>query len=278
MKRVFLLAHPAKHSVSAPMHNAAFQALGIDAFYETLDVRPESLSEVVESFRAPDIFGSNVTVPHKLAVLPLMDELSDAARQIGAVNTIINQQGKLFGHNTDASGYVRALKEDAAFDVQAKRVLLLGAGGAARAIVYAVLKAGAASLKVFNRSQDKALALIEEFGSLGRLEPVKDLHQDLKNCDLLINSTSVGMEQEAKDPDLSPLPEGCFPSRGFVSDIIYRPEQTRLLKDAMAAGLPYQNGLPMLIYQGAESFECWTGQVPPVELMFAAAKAALVSS
>jgi shikimate dehydrogenase len=275
MKRVFLLAHPAKHSVSAPMHNAAFKALGIKAFYEALDVPPERLKEVVESLRANDVYGSNVTVPHKLAVLPLMDELTDAARSIGAVNTIINRKGKLLGHNTDARGYLRALKEDGAFDLKGKQVLLLGAGGAARAIVYAVLQAGCHTLSIYNRSQDKALTLVKEFAHLGRLEPVTRLSQALELCDLLINSTSVGMEHNGIDPDESPLPKGLVPQQGFVSDIVYRPEKTRLLKDAEAAGLPYQNGLPMLIYQGAESFEQWTGQKPPIELMFEAAKAAL---
>lgn len=257
------------------MHNAAFKALGIKAFYEALDVPPERLAEVVERLRAEDVYGSNVTVPHKLAVLPLMDELTDAAKSIGAVNTIINREGRLLGHNTDASGYVRALKEDGKFDFEGKQVLLLGAGGAARAIVYAVLQEGCHTLYIYNRSQDKALALIKEFAHLGRLEAVTKLSQTLKSCDLLINSTSVGMEYKGSDPDETPLPEGRVPSQGFVSDIVYRPEKTRLLKDAEAAGLPYQNGLPMLIYQGAESFEQWTRQKPPIDLMFEAAKAAL---
>ncbi|MCA9835384.1 MAG: shikimate dehydrogenase [Trueperaceae bacterium] len=277
MKRVFLLAHPAKHSVSAPMHNAAFKVLGIEAHYETLDVAPESLRDVVEGLRAPDVFGSNVTVPHKLAVFPLMDELSEAAKSVGAVNTIINKKGKLLGHNTDATGYVRALEEDGKFSLKDKKILLLGAGGAARAIVYAVLKAGCEKLAIYNRSQEKAQALVAEFAHLGRLEALSELTEMLITSDLVINSTSVGMEHNGIDPDESPLSQGLMPAHAFVSDIVYRPEKTRLLKDAEAAGLKFQNGLPMLIYQGAESFECWTGKKPPIDLMFAAAREALRS-
>ena len=275
MKRVFLLAHPAGHSISPPMHNAAFKASGITAHYEALDVAPEDLAKVIESFREADVFGSNVTIPHKLAVMPLMDELTDAARAIGAVNTIVNQDGKLLGHNTDATGYLRAIKEDAAFDLEGKTVVMLGAGGAARAIVYALLNAGVHELKIFNRTTAKAQSLADELMHLGQVTVSQDLTRDVARANLLINTTSVGMEHNGIDPDESPLPDGILPQQGFVSDIVYRPAKTRLLKEAETAGLRTQNGLAMLIYQGAESFEYWTHQKPEVRVMFAAAKQAL---
>lgn len=275
MKRVFLLAHPAGHSISPAMHNAAFQDLGIDAYYEALDVAPEKLAPVVEGFREPDVLGSNVTIPHKLAVMPLMDELTDTAKAIGAVNTIINKEGKLLGHNTDATGYLRALQEEAHYNPKGKTALMLGAGGAARAIVYALLKNGVSRLSIYNRTATKAQKLADEFSHLGHVSMVSDLEAEARATDLLINTTSVGMEHNGLDPNTSPLAEGLLPEQGFVSDIVYRPAKTKLLRDAQSKGLATQNGLAMLIYQGAESFEHWTKQKPNAQVMFAAAKEAL---
>jgi shikimate dehydrogenase len=256
------------------MHNAAFNDLGITAHYEALDVAPQRLAEVLESFRQADVLGANVTIPYKLAVMPFMDELTDAAQAIGAVNTIIFKNGNLLGHNTDATGYLRALKEAAKFDPRGKKALILGAGGAARAIIYALLKEGVQSLSLYNRTQEKAERLAADFAHLGKLTVLTDLKSNL-DIELLINTTSVGMEHGGIDPRTSPLPEGFLPKQGFVSDIVYRPAKTQLLRDADAAGLANQNGLPMLVYQGAESFERWTGQKPRVEVMFAAARQAL---
>ncbi len=277
MKRVFLLAHPAGHSISPAMHNAAFKALNIDAHYEALDVAPEALKKVVEGFREKDVFGSNVTIPHKLAVMPLMDELTDAAKAIGAVNTIINKNGSLLGHNTDATGYIRALKEDAGYELKGKTVVMLGAGGAARAIVYALLKEGVKRLSIYNRTSEKAQGLVTEFAYLGQTDVVTNLAELAPQADLIINTTSVGMEHNGQDPDVSPIASEQLPKQGFVSDIVYRPSQTRLLKDAQAKGLKTQNGLAMLIYQGAESFEYWTQQKPDAQIMFTAARQALGS-
>lgn len=278
MKRVFLLAHPAGHSISPAMHNAAFKALSIDAHYEALDVAPEALKTVVEGFRESDVFGSNVTIPHKLAVMPLMDDLTDAAKAIGAVNTIINKEGRLLGHNTDATGYSRALKEDAAYEPKGKTVLMLGAGGAARAIVYALLKEGVKRLNIYNRTVEKAQGLVAEFQHLGPIDVVPDLAKAAPKADLIINTTSVGMEHNGQDPNVSPISAQLLPKQGFVSDIIYRPSQTRFLREAQAKGLKTQNGLAMLIYQGAESFEYWTKQKPDAQIMFTAARQALDSS
>lgn len=275
--KVFLLAHPAGHSVSPAMHNAAFKAGRLEAHYEAWDVAPDALGAAVESLRKEGVYGANVTIPHKLAVLPLMDSLSDAAKHIGAVNTVVNRGGKLHGHNTDAAGFLQALKEDGFFPA-GKRVIMLGAGGAARAVAYALLSEGVSALRVYNRTEAKAAALARDFSSSGPISVLakSDLSDQVKEADLIVNTTSVGMAKKGIDPKSSPLDKNVLPARGFVSDLVYRPTTTQLMRDAVAVGLSVQNGLPMLVYQGAESFECWTGQYPPVKVMLEAAKAALL--
>ena len=262
------------------MHNAAFEHLGLNITYEAHDVPPAALAERVSSLRKENILGANVTVPHKQAVVPLLDALSDAAAAIGAVNTVIKDSvkddGRLVGHNTDAAGFLRALQE-ANFEPRGKRVVVLGAGGAARAVVYALLTAGVAELSVYNRTPERAQALADAFahlGVVGVLEP-DNLDARVRGADALINTTSVGMARGGHDPDTSPLPGALLPYRGFVCDIVYRPSKTRLLRDAEAVGLRTQNGLPMLIYQGAEAFRLWTGRDAPVEVMRRAALDAL---
>lgn len=259
------------------MHNAVFEALGGSAHYEARDVAPENLAEVVASLRDPAVLGANVTIPYKLEVLPLMDGLTNAAEAIGAVNTIVNRQGRLLGHNTDASGFLRALQEDAKLSLSGTTAVMLGAGGAARAVAYALLGAGIMRLQIYNRTAERAEGLAADFESFGRVEVLNevDLAEAVHQADLLVNTTSAGMERNGLNPDVSPLPAGVLPRDGFVCDLVYRPERTRLLKDAEMRGLRTQNGLPMLIYQGAEAFHCWTGRVAPVQVMLSAARAAL---
>ncbi len=280
MKRAFLLAYPAGHSLSPAMHNAAFEALRIDAAYQALEVAPALLPEAVALLRQADCYGANVTIPHKLAVIPCLDLLTDDAKAIGAVNTIVNQDGRLLGHNTDAAGFLRALREDGGFQPAGKDALLLGAGGAARAVAYALLKAGAARLDVYNRSEGKARALAQNFATLGEMQALEpgDLAARVLACGLLVNATSVGMRRGGFDPDESPLPAGVLPEKGFVCDLVYRPARTRLLREAESVGLRTQNGLPMLAYQGAEALERWTGRVAPVAVMIAAAQDALAQA
>ena len=269
--KVFLLAHPAGHSLSPTMHNAAFERLGIAAHCEARDVPPDAVEQTVSSLRSADCYGANVTVPHKLAVIPFLDRLTEAAESIGAVNTIVNENGKLLGHNTDASGFLQALREGAGFELSGRTAVMLGAGGAARAVAYALLKEGV-TVCVYNRTFEKAQTLTEEFGTLGNIDVLEEggLEPAVQAADLLVNTTSVGMVRGGVDPETSPLPAGVLPSNGFVYDLVYRPAKTKLLRDAEAAGLVIQNGLPMLVYQGAEAFERWTGQEAPVETMFRA--------
>lgn len=274
--RVYLLAHPAGHSLSPVMHNAAFAEAGINAVYEAWDVPPAELGHAVTRLRAGDVLGANVTIPHKQAVMQYMDELTEAATSIGAVNTIVNKSGHLLGHNTDAAGYVRAL-EQAEIKVSGHNVLILGAGGAARAIVFALLQAGA-SLSLYNRTSQKAHDLADAFAAWGEttvIDTLDDLHRVAKQASLIVNTTSVGMAHGGVDPDTSPLPVEALPSAGFVSDIVYRPAQTRLLREAADKGLGTQNGLAMLVYQGAESFTLWTLEPPDTGVMFNAANGVL---
>lgn len=275
-RRVYLLAHPAGHSLSPVMHNAAFRDAGIDAYYEAWDIPPEQLAHAVTRLREPRVLGANVTIPHKQTVMPHVDELTEAARHIGAINTIVNRGGNLLGHNTDAAGYWRAL-EQAGVNVRGQNVLVLGAGGAARAVVYALLQAGA-TLSLSNRTPQKARDLAAAFTALGEttvLTSQAALHDAAKQAALIVNTTSVGMAHGGVDPDVSPLPVDVLPDAGFVSDIVYRPAQTRLLREAAQKSLGTQNGLPMLVYQGAESFRLWTLEPPDTGVMFRAANAVL---
>lgn len=276
MKRALLLAGTASYSLSPAMHNAAFSALGLPARYEALGLTEAELPATVAGLREKAFYGANVTIPHKLAVLPLLDTLSEAARAIGAVNTIVNREGVLAGHNTDASGFLRALREDGRYDPAGREVTLLGAGGSARAVAYALLSAGVNRLGVYNRTPEKARALAAALAPYGDVEVVggEQLAARVKGAALLVNTTSVGLAGDQEDA--SPLPQGVLP-RELVCDIIYRPAQTRLLQEAAAAGLRVQNGLPMLVYQGAEAFALWTGLGAPVGVMRRAAEAVLTS-
>jgi shikimate dehydrogenase len=263
------------------MHNAAFKYLSIDGRYEAVDVTHEHLAEMVQGLRDPNVYGANVTIPHKLAVIPMMDRLSKAAKTIGAVNTIVNQNGELVGHNTDAAGFLQGLEDEKIY-LRKKVAVMLGAGGAARAIAYALLNSGVAKLWVYNRTPEKAAELVKEFAKVGSAAVLKqdELPFIIRQAEILVNTTSVGMEHSdakggAKTPNESPLPDGLLPKQGFVCDIIYRPAKTKLLHDAREANLKIQNGLPMLVHQGAEAFRLWTGQEPPPQVMMEAAKSVL---
>ena len=273
MKRAFVFSSSAGHSLSPAMHNAAFAALGLDARYEAVGLTERELPEAVAGLRADDVFGANVTIPHKVAVMLLMDELTLEAQAVGAVNTILNRGGTLVGHNTDASGFARALREDAHYDAESRDTVMLGAGGSARAVGLALLRAGA-TLGVYNRTPRKAedlVAALERYGNVGVIR-APDLDRAVLRASLVVNTTSVGHETYAAAA--SPLRAGVLP-REMVVDIVYRPPKTPLLRAAAAAGLETQNGLAMLVYQGAEAFTLWTGQDAPVAAMFGALREAL---
>jgi len=276
-----VIGYPAKQSLSAVFQQAAFDHLGLDLRYEVWPTPEEQLAEVVRGLRAADRLGANVTIPYKEAVLPLVDETDDLARRVGAVNTIVNREGRLHGHNTDVTGFLRALREDGGFDPSGARALVAGAGGAARAIVTALADAGAASVTVINRTFPRAGRLVQELqprAGATELHALPDVYASwlasAVSCRLLINCTSVGMAGTEEEKG-SPLPIDLIPAGALVFDLIYRPLNTPLMVAARKRGARVLGGLPMLIYQGADSFRLWTGLEPPVEVMLRAARKAL---
>jgi len=251
-----IIGDPVEHSLSPRMHGAALVALGIEGDYELLPTPVARLAARMEEVRS-GYQGVNVTVPHKRAVMEHLDELDNKAAMIGAVNTVVNRGGRLTGYNTDAPGFYWALENAGLTPGEA---LVLGAGGAARAIVYELVNRGWL-VAVYNRTADKAQELVEQLG--GWLVVGKKIEKAVTETPLLINATSVGLG----DPDASPLPGGVLPESGAVVDIVYEPRKTKLLRDAEAAGLQTLGGLEMLLGQGVLAFELWTGGPAPVEVM-----------
>ena len=265
-----LIGDPVEHSMSPAMQNAAFRELGLDYIYVSFHVKSEGLGKAIEGMRALDIRGLNVTVPHKVAVVQFLDELDHLAEKIGAVNTIVNDDGVLTGYNTDATGFLQALLERE-IEPSGKTVVILGAGGAARAIAFILAERGAILL-ILNRALEldwaEALArrLSETFNK--KVEAL-ELNQEnlalvLKKADILVNATSVGMTPIANK---TPVPAELLRPDLIVYDIVYNPMKTRLLREAEAAGASTIGGVDMLVWQGALAFEKWTGRKAPVELM-----------
>ena len=276
---VGILGYPLGHSISPLFQQAAFDHLGLDIRYQAWEVPPEGLAEAVAGLRYPSKLGANVTIPHKEAVLSLMDELDPPAQRIGAVNTIVNRQGRLWGHNTDAEGFMRALLGEAHFLPEGKRVVLLGAGGAARAIAFALTAAGVGSLAIANRTPGRAQALAADLGGfIARIEVLpweaEPLRLALLRCNLLVNCTTIGMKGTPTEGQL-PLEPYLIPKGALIYDIVYNPLETPLLREARRLGAKTLGGLPMLVYQGAASFRLWTDMAAPVDIMMKAAIEAL---
>jgi shikimate dehydrogenase len=274
---VGVIGWPVEHSLSPTMHNAAFAALGMDWVYVPLAVYPDHLAEAVRGLRALGFAGANVTVPHKQAALTHLEEVSHAAQVIGAVNTIVVRDGSLYGDNTDAAGFIAALQE-AGFHPAGSYCAVLGAGGAARAVVYALAEAGALQVGIYNRSFAHARRLCQDMAKFYphvRFEPasLSDVSTIGEDTDLLVNATSVGMWPHT---EVSPWPpELPVPGHLSVCDLVYNPQETFFLTQARAVGAETIEGLGMLVYQGAAAFQMWTGCAVPVEIMRAACIAAL---
>lgn len=272
-----LFGYPVGHSFSPAMHNAALREMGINWVYVAFAVQPAHLPAAVAAVRALDMPGVNVTVPHKEAVLHLVDELSDAARLSGAVNTIIHRHGKLYGDNTDGRGFLRAVAE-AGFDPRGKTVVIIGAGGAARAVGTALTRAGAGRVALFNRTPERAQALGDLLDSLGArvyicpwqelVSPSVEVAALFREAALVVQTTSLGMHP-ATDTSV-PLAPALLHEGQLVCDLVYNPPLTRFLAQARAAGARILNGLGMLLHQGALALEAWTGRPAPVEVMRAA--------
>lgn len=268
-KRAFLIGHPLGHSLSPAFHNAAFRAACIDATYALADVPPEDLTATVARLRADDVYGANVTVPYKQDVLPLLDALSDEARALGAVNTIVNDAGRLTGLNTDVPGFAADLRAQG-IAVAGERVVMLGAGGAARGVTAALAGMGVGRLVIANRTPERASAIQRQYPDIITTVGIAshDLDAPLADAALLINATSVGLHGD-ETPIAADVLDRLPPS-AVVYDLIYRP--TALLRAAHARNLRAIDGLGMLIHQGALSWEAWTRQPAPLDTMWQAAR------
>jgi shikimate dehydrogenase len=274
-KALAVIGHPVEHSFSPLMHNAAIRALGLNLCYLAFHVLPNDVGRAVEGMKALNLLGLNVTVPHKEAVLPYLDEISEEAERVGAVNTLHYRNGVLKGYNTDVYGILTSLRETAGLETLPSTVAVLGASGAARGVVYGLCtRPEVERILIFNRTPVRAIALAEEMGrwTAASVEayPLEEdiLRRQLRDARLLINTTSVGMHPNVEE---SPVGDGACLHRDLtVYDIVFNPLETRLVRQARTAGAEGVGGIEMLVYQGARSFEIWTGIAPPVDVMKAA--------
>ena len=276
-----IIGYPIGHSLSPVFQQAALDACGVDARYVAYQVSPDEVEEFVNGLRQPAVLGINVTVPHKLAVMPFLDEIDDWATEAGAVNTIVNRDGRLTGHNTDGYGFLRALREGAGYEPAGRRTLILGAGGAARGVVLALAREGVGDLTIANRTPERAENLAElarKRGITSRSIPLSenDLAEAADRSELIVNCTTIGMTH-GPDVELIPLPWQTISPGVLVYDLVYNPLETRLLREAAQVGLATLGGIEMLVYQGAASFEMWLERPAPVRVMMAAAISAVRS-
>lgn len=271
-----IIGDPIEHTMSPAMHNAAFRALGLDYAYLAFRVRKEALKNAIAGLKALGIAGLNVTIPHKVDIMPLLDKLDPLAERMGAVNTIVNEGGLLIGYNTDAPGFLQALQSNG-IKPGGKKIVVIGAGGAAKGIAFVLAEAGA-SLVVLNRTPLRAEELATQMarfyhqGLKAMALSEANLKEALADADVLVNTTSAGM---VPDVDQTPVPVRLLKPGITVFDIVYNPRETRLLREAKAAGARTIFGLDMLVWQGALAFEKWTGQKAPFEVMKQAAIKAL---
>lgn len=252
------IGYPIKSSKSPSIHNAGYKSLGIDDqfIYLRAEVKPENLKMAMDGVKALGIRGVSVTMPHKTEIIKYLDKIDKEAKKIGAVNTVVNNKGRLTGYNTDWIGAIAALEKK--IKLEGKKVAVIGAGGAARAIVYGLIKKGA-KVKIFNRSLDNAKKLAKEFGcEAGGLNALRECMK----ADIIINATSVGMNE-----DKSPVDKRFLNKNQTILDIVYSPRETKLIQDAKLKGAEVVYGYEMLLYQGVAQFELYTGRKAPVEAM-----------
>jgi len=266
MKKMFgVIGDPIGHSMSPAMHNDLFQLYNIDASYLPFQVLKDDLETAVKGLKALGASGFNVTIPHKTAIMPYLDKIDPLAQAIGAVNTVKNENGMFIGYNTDGPGFVKGL-EGLAADLEERSALIIGAGGAARAIYFSMAKAGINRIDLYNRTIKKAEELVETcpYQVQSQVLDRANTERLLGEYQLIVQTTSIGMVPEV---DFSPLTLENVSSKALVSDIIYNPLKTKLLKDAAINGAATQNGIDMFVYQGALAFEHWTGIFPDTERM-----------
>lgn len=263
---VGLIGHPVEHSFSPPMHNAAFESLGMDYAYVAFDVNPEDLASAIRGASSLNIKGFNVTIPHKINVMQFLDEIDEVASLIGAVNTIDFKDMK--GYNTDGIGAVKAIEE--VTSIKNKNVIVAGAGGASRAISFYLAKYGAESITILNRNVEKAQNLAGDVLDSGLINDVQsnsisEINNALPSADILVDTTPLGMHPNIDDEPVALA--GNMHDDLVVFDAVYNPNETALIKEAIKAGAKPVYGIKMLLYQGAESFRIWTGVDAPVDVM-----------
>lgn len=261
-----VIGDPIRHSKSPIMLNEAFREKRINAAYGAFHVRPDQLEQAIAGMRGLGYRGLNVTIPHKVEVMAFLDEVHIGAKAAGAVNTIVNDNGRLIGYNTDGIGYVRSLKEEVEPDLAGKTIVVLGAGGAARGILWALAQEKPKAIIIANRTEEKSNALAATFSSeLGITAiPWHSLRNACAYADVVINTTSVGMSPHI---DGVPIDSTWLKPGAVASDLIYNPLKTTFLQQAEEHGCRIHGGLGMFIYQGAYAFEYWTGEAAPVGVM-----------
>lgn len=266
MKSLYaVIGKPIAHSMSPVMHNDLFQHYELDAHYHAFAIEPDELADAIKGFKAIGVSGFNVTVPHKVAIMPLLDEIDPLAHSIGAVNTVVNENGRLIGYNTDGSGFVLGLQNK--FDtIESKKVLIIGAGGAARAIYFTMAHVGVKHLDITNRTISKAENLAKDcpYSVNTLVKTLEEAESSVSDYDIIIQTTSIGM---APQTECEPLSLHNLSENAFVSDIIYNPLETKVLKLAREKGAKTQNGIEMFVNQGALAFEKWTGIMPDTSRM-----------
>ncbi|MGU7919203.1 shikimate dehydrogenase [Streptococcus suis] len=268
-----VVAKPIKHSISPFIHNLAFKETGVNGVYVAWEIPEEDLAVTLENIKRYDMFGINLSMPYKQAVIPFLDDLTPSARLIGAVNTVIHQDGLLIGHNTDGIGFFKSLEKLRGFQVRNKRLTILGGGGASTAIIAQATLDGAKDITIFcrqqslERTQASLTPIAQATGVPMKVlanEDSNSLQEEITHSDLLINGTSVGMDGVSL-----PIPATLqFPKQLLVADIIYQPFETPLMKHAQSQGNPTINGLGMLLFQAAEAFQAWTGKEMPTDLIW----------
>jgi len=262
-----IFGHPVEHTFSPGMHNAAFSAIGLDGCYVPFDVHPDNLGDAVNAIIPLGLCGLNITVPHKEKVIPFLDDLTDDARLIGAVNTIEVRDEKLIGHNTDGKGFIRSLREETGFRPKGKTFLMVGSGGAARAVCFELALAGAGNILLHDIDHDKAEKLGHDVRSATATRVIvteaSSLRAHAPDADCIINATPLGL----KKSDPLPLPQDLMRKGQLVCDLVYNPPDTRLLRTARSCGAKTLRGIGMLLYQGVIAFEIWTGKKAPVNVM-----------
>ena len=278
LRKAGIIGYPLGHSISPHFQNAAFEFSGIKGSYKAWPTEPKDLADKVNALRGTSFMGANVTIPYKEAVIELLDEIDDWAEKVGSVNTIVNDCGTLIGYNTDTAGFIQAISEYGNYDPSGEAVLLIGAGGAARAAAHALVGSKVGSLVIANRTYHRAERLASEFPEKDKVSSIllngPSFFNAVDSASLIVNSTSVGMKHTSGED--SNLLEGiCVKTNVLVNDMVYNPLETPMLIHAAETGARILTGLPMLVLQGAASFNLWTGREAPVDVMFLAAQEAL---